>query len=237
MGVEEVYMRAALLLPALLLAVLGTAAQESVKFNRSYKEGDTDRYTINLAMKLNDADTTIDMVMKQVVKKLYENGDADIETGLSDVKIMFMGSPMSSPVEPPAVQRVNKLGMPVGPRTGPKGKTGFEVLKLAAVLMDRQFAVGKATPIDFTDPKDDKSRVKGSATVQKVVDGVATVKCNLDVWNETTTNGPIKAAFVWTFDVETGKPRTAEGTLSNLPPQVDAPSPTDIKIKMARVLK
>jgi hypothetical protein len=230
-------MRATLLLSVLFMSCLGSAAQDSVKLNRTFKVGDSERYNVALAMTMAGGDATIDLVMKQTVKKVYDNGDADIETALSDIKVVIFGSPMAQPSEPPSVQRVSKLGTPVGLKTSKKAKAELDILKLAAVMLDRDLTIGQEVPVEIVDPKDAKSKMKGTAKVLSVKDGIAKVETKLDVWNETTTTDPLKAALVWTMDVSSAVPNVVEGTLSNMPQLGDGAGPTEVKIKMVRVVK
>ena len=212
-------MKTKLMFSALVLVTLAFAAQESIKLERKYKEGEKDVYKMAMQMNMG-GDVNVALKSTQTVKKVYDNGDADIELASSDLKVNFNNQEMSPPVQPPSIVRFNKSGMPIGMKSskGSRGQMNMSFLRYAFAFVDKPFKVGETIPMDFTDPDNPKAKVSGTVKVESLENGVAKFITNLDVRNEDTGDKPMKLAFTSWAEVSTAKLNKITGTVSNLPP-------------------
>ena len=81
-------MKAKALIFAALIATTVYASQDSFKFFRTYKTGDKDAYSMEMKMQSPQlGELSMQMAMSQTVKKVYENGDADIETSIDSMVV------------------------------------------------------------------------------------------------------------------------------------------------------
>src|SRR5256885_714017 len=85
-------MKAKALIFALALSAAALAGQGTFRLTRSFKVGDTDIYKLHSTATMSVGDADISMKIDQTVKKVYDNGEADIENGMSDFQVIFNGS-------------------------------------------------------------------------------------------------------------------------------------------------
>src|SRR2546429_185820 len=110
-------MKAKLVLFTTLLAAGAMAHQGTFQILHTYKEGEKDTYKMNMDVTLGSmGDATVSMTLTQTIKKVYDNGDADIESKMADMHVLLGGNevPNAGADTPPSTQRFNKYGAPVG---------------------------------------------------------------------------------------------------------------------------
>ncbi len=222
-----------------LLTMMGCvafASQDAIKFVRSYKQGESDKYTMNMDMSSAMGEISIKMAMTQTVKKVYDNGDCDMETAVTSLSINAMGNEMSPPAPEPTVQKMNKFGSPVGTAAN-KGRMGnFDFMKYANALGDKGIKVGETVNVDYKDPDNKKKTTKGTVKLESVTDGVGKLVINLEVTNDQTAEGkPMKVAMVALVIVANGKASKIDGTITNLPNMGGGPEIEKAVISMALV--
>lgn len=226
----------------MLVAVAATAfaMQDQFQLQRNYKEGERDSYkmAVTATMSLGAVDMT--MNMHQTVKKVYENGDADIETQMADMKMSFGGQEMPAPTEnmPAIVQKFDKLGRPVGQ---PQGQTNpmmsqMSFMRYAGFTGDKALKIGETTKIDVKDEKDG-SHTTGTILLEKIEGGTAFVTANLQVKNQQTGDNPMKIVMKSQIVTESGKLHKVDGDITNLPDSGQGLTVDQVKLTMERVTK
>jgi hypothetical protein len=204
---------------AAIAMVAAFATQDSISFERKYKEGDKDKYNVSMNVNGDMGEVQITMAIAQTVKKVYPDGGADIESQSSDMKIKFNGQEMNAGNRPmPAItERFDKYGIPSGKSSGGNG-ANMNFLRFASALPSQGIKVGQTIAIDRKDPENPKNTVKGTMTLDSIANGIAKLIVNCDVTSDATTT-PMKIALTSNVEVSNSKPKRVEGTISNLPAQ------------------
>lgn len=212
-------MKTRFILPALMLAALSFAGQEVYKFERKFKEGDKDSYKLAMSMNMNGGEVNVTMKTSQLVKKVYENGDADVETTTSDLKVNFNGQEMSPPPQKPRTMRINKNGMPVNAQSS-AGQRGMNMnfMRYATVWGSQGLKVGETVNIDEKDANNPKNTVKGTVRLESISDGVAKLITNLDVTTDEIAK-PMKIAATILLEAGSSKMNKITGTMSGISAQ------------------
>lgn len=218
---------------ALVAAAFGT--QQAISLQHAYKEGDKDTYVFNITATTQMGAADVNMTMNQLVKKVYENGDADIESTYTEFKILFNGNEIPVPTPPTATSRFSKSGLPIS--TSQKGGMmgGMSFMKYSTMMFDKPMTVGQVIPIDEKDPKDGTT-VKGTVKVDSVADGVAKLISHMEI-TPAKAEKPMKLDVTTYLDVATAKPNRLEGTATDLPADVagsGGPPVESVKFVMER---
>ncbi len=196
-------------------------ASDPVSFLRNYKAGDKDVYGVNIKIGASVGEIGVTMTSTQTVKKVYENGDADLETAISDLSVDAMGQHIKPPQGEPTTSRVNKFGMPVGPAPAPAGghRSPFDMgfMKYTNVMGMDAMEIGKPVTIDQTDPNNAKSHVKGTATLVSTENGVSKITSSLDITTEQTGETPMHIESTVLVGAG-GKMTRTEAKITHLPP-------------------
>jgi hypothetical protein len=216
---------------ALLLAFAACAA-DTVKFVREYTEGQVDKFNVTIAMVFPTATWTFKALDTLTVKKVYPDGEVDIETAATDMKADVPGQDVPTP-DQKSTRRFGKDGMPAGDLAA--GGPQFDYARTEALLFGRDLTVGNDVAIEWTAPKDAKSKIKGTFNVQSVKDGLATVVSKLQIWNSGTGDKPMQATFTTLIEVVTSKIQKVDGVVTDLPIGADSPTPKQMKITRVRV--
>lgn len=225
-----------------LVAVAATAfaMQDEFQLLRKYKEGEKDSYKLSVAASMSLGTVDMTMNMHQTTKKVYENGDADIETHLADMRISFAGQEMPPPTDamPAMVQKFDKFGRPVGQVQGGGGMAGgmmsqMSFMRYAGFTGENPLKVGETTKIDVKDEKDG-SHTTGTVVLDKIDSGMAHITANLSVKNQQTGDTPMKIAMKSQVVVESGKLHRVEGDITNLPDAGQGMSVDQVKMVMER---
>ncbi len=227
-------MKLKLFLATLAMGTLALAANQ-VSLERKYVVGETDTYAIT--MKMSGAmSMDISMTNLQTVKKVYDNGDADIENVTSDMKMSMAGTTFPSPKNPPStMMRMTKFGAPVNPpksATGARRGMNMNFMKYTQ-MMAGGLEVGKSITINETDPDDPKSTVKGTVTLVGTKDGISELKSSLDVTTAETGDKPMHVdSSSWVG--AGGKINKTVAKITNLGPSVGGGQINAIDMTMER---
>lgn len=214
----------AILLLGLLTCASAFAAQDVIKLTRTYKVGDSDKYSMALNMSSAMGEIAVKTAMTQKVIKVYDNGDADIETTITSMSVNAMGNEMSPPAPAPTTGRYNKFGTQIDSGKATRNRMGFDFMKYATMVSEKGFKVGETLQIDYKDPDNPKNTSKGTVKADSVTDGIVKLLVNLDVTNEQT--GPDKPMHIvmTTFaNVSNGKATKVDGVITNLPAGANGP--------------
>jgi len=210
-----------------LAAVSAWAAQDAVKLQRSYRVSEADTYRLDLSLVTGAGEAAISMDLLQTVTRVYDNGDADIESKTSNMKLKLNGQEIPNDAigggeEPkPTVQRFDKFARPVSVQgtTPPKGLMNqFNFMRYGVMLAGQDLKVGETVPVEVED-KTARTSIKGTAKLVSVASGVATIESAVKVTNPETGDRPIDLKMTSQVDVTTAKPIKVSGTATNIPSQ------------------
>jgi len=230
-----------------LVAVAATAfaMQDEFLLTRSYKEGDKDTYKLAVTANMSLGSADINMLMNQTVKKVYETGEADIETQIAEMRMSFGGQEMPMPNQdmPAMVQKFDKFGRPVGQPQGASGgmaggvMSQMSFMRYAGFTGEKPLKVGETLKIDVKDEKEE-SHTTGTVLLEKITDGVAFITSNLEVKNKQTGSGaPMKIAMKSQVLVASGKLHKVDGDVTNLPDTGQGMTVDSVKLLMERTSK
>lgn len=168
------------------------------------------------APQLGSIDISLDR--SETVLKVYENGDADVESVVSNVKVLVNGAQVEAGQqgEQKSKQKIDRYGRSVGDKAGAQGSNPLDFLKLLNLADGRTWKVGEALQIQFKEKGPPEVTGKGSGTLVSFESGVAKFTASLEV----TTAGsdkPAKITFTSFYDAATGQLNKTEGSLSGLP--------------------
>ncbi|MCZ7580213.1 MAG: hypothetical protein M5U21_05260 [Fimbriimonadaceae bacterium] len=207
-------------LVAVFAATVALAGQSTFKFERKYVEGEKEAFKLTLSMESNFGSIDILMNQNAVVKKVYENGDADLETIISGMKVAMNGQEMPTPAQDVTMMtKVSKSGaiLSAGGMSGGSGmgmNLGF--MRFATAGMDKPLTVGQTYDIDYKDPANPKQSVKGTVKLESITEGKAKLLSKLAL---VTTEGqpPMDVNMTTFVEVSSSKLIKLEGTASNVP--------------------
>ena len=211
------------------------AAQDGFKFERRYTGGEADTYNMSASLESSLGPIDLAMTMTQAVKKVYDNGDADIETTIESLKVNAMGRERDEPARPPTMSRLNKRGAPIPPAAGtPAGGGGqgrmgmfLNFARFAGVMSDAAMKVGVAIPFE-----DVATGTKGTVTLESITDGVAILVSKAEVKNAEGGAPMTVDTRAWVVTASS-KFNKLEGTVKNPPAQPQL-SIDSIKMTMSR---
>lgn len=228
------------------LSAIALAYQDPVSLARAYKEGEQDTYKMAITANLAIGSADINLNMLQTVKKVFENGDADIETLVSDMRMTFGGNEIPAQAGGAApqgrIQRFDKFGRPVGsPSTaGDRGAAMMDqmsFLRYAMFTGDKPLVVGGSQDIDAKDEKAG-THTWGKVTLVKIESGVATISSELKSTNKQTGESkPINLKFSSLVDTATSKLLKVDGKVTDLPVNEQGIQIESVAILMERVIK
>lgn len=214
-----------------LLAIFATTAmagQSAIKLERAFRDGEVDNYKLALNVSIQDfGEAAIDMSLAQTVKRVYANGDADIESKPSNMVLKLNGQEMPKDAigagegDMSSVQRFDKYFRPVAvPGTLPaRGMMNqVNLMRYGIMLSGQELKVGETMPITYEN-KDTKTIITGTAKLVSVTSGIAKIESAVKVQNPET--GPTKIDLKVTSEVEvaTAKPIKVEGVVTDVPAQ------------------
>jgi hypothetical protein len=212
-------MKSRLLLITLAVCALATAAQDGFKLVRAYKQGDKD--TLETTIKINSQMGAMEMSMvsTETVKKVYDNGDADVETQVTSTKMNMMGQTREMPSSPATTQRFNKNGVPIPSKDQKASRGGMNIsfVSYSRILGEGELKLNEPFAIDWTDPNDPKSKAKGTVTLIELTGTTAVMKSDMNVWTAESGNDPIHMVMTATIDRSSGKTNKASGKVDKIP--------------------
>ncbi|HEY3780208.1 MAG TPA: hypothetical protein VGL56_03930 [Fimbriimonadaceae bacterium] len=224
-------MKAKAILLCLGLISIALGAQDSIRFSRHLTQGDTDNYKMHISGTMQQGDIDFTMKMQQLVAKVYDNGDADLTTTISDFHLTMGGNEMPIPAPPPSTVKVDKNGMPKEIPAGPQGRMQF--LRYMSSLFDKDIKVGDTVNVNTTDPKDPKNKTTGTIKLDSVTDGMAKLTGDITT-TMSDADAPAKVHMTMYVNVATSKMSKLEGTVDAMP-VAQGMSMSDVKISMERL--
>jgi hypothetical protein len=202
---------------ALVLGTVGAAhAQDTFSFEKHYKEGDSDQYTMKMKIESQMGELGISMDMKQTVKKVYDNGDADIETQMANMHVVMGGNemPTGQQAMPATTSKVDKFGKQL---TAPQaGRGGMNMSGFSSYFGDKPMKVGETYKFDTVDPKT-KSGARGTAKLVSLKDGKAEVQVSVDTIAPQMGDKPMHMDGTIWADTANGKMVKMQGKMKDLP--------------------
>jgi len=206
-------MKAKLTLLCLGLVAISMAGQNTVRFTRHQAVGDHDTFKISITGTAQMGDMDINLTETRTVKKVYDNGDADVETATTELKVSMGGNDFPVPLPPPTTIKMDKNGVPIGEQKGPG--SGMNFSKYAAAFYDRDLKVGDTINVDQASP-DGKEKTTGTVKLDSVANGEAKLTADL-VTTLPDLDGPAKLHMDMFMDTASSKPNRMEATVSSMP--------------------
>lgn len=194
-------------------AVTLALAQDAFSPVRTYAVGDKDVYGCNMKM---DGGLDVSFVFKQsfVVKKVYENGDADVETKVFERTLNVAGQASKQPDADTLVVRYDKFFIPAKV-TDPSKPQPPAFMSFIAYRSAQTVKIGQVINID-EDLKDKlNTHVKGTSKLDSITDGIAKMITSVDIKNAKTKK-PMHLDSISYLDVKTSKLTRAESKVSNV---------------------
>jgi hypothetical protein len=221
-------MKAKAILLCLGLISIALGAQDSIRFSRHLKEGDQDAYKMHISGSTQQGDIDFSMKMQQLVAKVYDNGDADLTTTITEFHLMMGGNEIPVPAPQPSTIKVDKNGMPKEMPQGIQGRMQF--MRYMTSFYDKDIKVGDTINVDSVDPKEAKNKTTGTIKFDSIADGTAKVVADLTT-TSADTDGPSKIHMTMYINAATSKLNKLEGTVDSLPVQPGM-AMTDVKVSM-----
>lgn len=225
-------MKFRLVLAFVVAAAATVANQETFSFERNYKVGDKDSYVFQMSIEsgLGSVDITTDMT--QTVSKVYENGDADVESATTNTKVLVNGQPSNTPEPAKETVRMNKYGLRVK-SSDVKRKGGFGGIgDLTSVAYEKPLSVGQEVTFDRVDPENPKTKSSGVVKLESIEKGVAKLISRITIMTEGQPK-PMKLNLTSYMDVATAKPNKIEGTVSGM--QLGGQGGMEIEVKSVTI--
>lgn len=226
-------MKAKALLAGLALISLAVAAQDTIRLTRTFKEGEKDSYKMHSTVTMAMGDADVNFVMEQLVKKVYDNGEADVQTTMDDFHVVVNGNEVPVPAPPVTTMHVDKHGMPIKVEGGDQTMSRMQFMRFSSLFFDRDLKVGETIPIDYTDPKDEKSHTTGTVQLQSVTSGEAKIVASLKVTSAASTT-PMNVDMTSYVDVASSKPNRLEGIVTNMATETPGGTISAMKFTMER---
>lgn len=201
---------------AVLLAGAAVAgAQDTFKPGRTYKVGESDTYTLKMTMSTQMGDISINGESTQTVKKVYDNGDADIEVKADKMVVNVGGNEMTPPSQPATMMKVNKFGVPLSV-SGGEGKRNMNFSRFLSYYGDKELKVGETFAFDVPDKEKPKNHSKGSVKLASLENGKATLDISVDNFTE-GSDEPMHVEGTAVVDASSGKMLKFHGTAKGIP--------------------
>jgi len=197
---------------ALLLSALASA-QDSLSLARTYVAGDKDVFGASMKM---DGPVAVSITFKMTyeVKKVYDNGDGDIELKIYDRVAEVGGQTAKQQDSPPTVTRTDKFGLPAK-ASNPMGVEQPAFMNFLVYRSPSTMKVGEPVNVDEKMSDKAKTQVKGTAKLESITDGVAKVVTSVDITSEKSKK-PMHLDSIAYLDVKTAKLNRAESHLTNI---------------------
>lgn len=212
-----------------VFAATFTQAQ-SFKPGRTYVAGDSDKYVLKLNATTEMGDIAVTANATLTVKKVYDNGDADIESTTSNMKLNFGGNEIEPPSMPePITTKYNKYGLALTKA----GSRGVSLGRFGSYFGEKELKVGETFTFDNADEKNPKIHTKGSAKLVSVEGGKATLAVVIDNYTEGNEQ-PMHLDGKVVVDAATSKMLHFEGNATNIPAEGNGPAISKADFKMDR---
>lgn len=202
----------------LSLAALTTLAlaQDAFSPARTYASGEKDVYGLSLKIDAGQYDIAIAGKITYLVKKTFENGDADMQSQTSDMVISVMGQDTKQPSGDPRVVRYNKYGAPIEKGT-PKEERQPLFMNFLTYRPGQSMKVGETVKISEILDDENKTEVKGTAKLESLTDGIAKISSSLDIVQKKDKK-PSHIDSTGYYDAKTSKLNRTEAKVTNVDP-------------------
>lgn len=214
-----------------MLAVASVNAQQLAA--RKYAVGDIDRYDVVVKADTSHGELLQTSRLIQKVVKVYENGEADVESSTSDVKASLGGisAMIGDGKISAATARFNKYGVPVV-----NAETGASTIyasqyALLGIESVKDIVKGKEFPID---EKKTGGNIKGMSKIVSVEGSTVNVLSNLTV-TATAGQEPMKLRATSVLDYSNSRILKFELEILTGLPRVSAFQLDNFKITMTRL--
>jgi hypothetical protein len=212
LGVGEKPMKTRIILFALIAAAVSVTPAQTLNPARKYVEGTSDVYSMKMAINSSMGELGMTMTMTQKIVKVYENGDADIETATSDMLVNMGGQEIRPPSGKPESTRLSKFGFPVAPKKG----SGMDFSRFGTYFGEKELAVGETYTFDQVEKENPKNHAKGTAKLLSIENGKAKLAVSVDSYKDKVEK-PMHLDGTVTVDAATCKMLRFEGKASDLP--------------------
>lgn len=203
---------------ALALGASAFASQgDGLRIERKYVLNDSDIYVMKMQMDSPVGPIDLSMDMKETVKKLYDNGDADIESTVSNMVVNVQGREQRPPnTQKGTTVRYTKYGTPVpGQKTG-QGMNGMNFMQFGNLMGENSLKVGETRTFDQADKDNPKNHIKGTVKLDSNENGVAKLITSVDIFQNGAEKPMHVDATSW-IETSIGKMKKYEGKVTNLP--------------------
>ena len=205
-----------------------TADATAYDLKRKYKVGEADRYESIIEIS-GQFSAIVRSTALMTVKKIYGNGDADIETKPEKATAVVMGQAGPVQLPKPFVSRFNAYGMEIKSSRGIAGMPNF--MRFAALSGREALKVGEEVAVE---DKTDEGTVTGKFKLTQVVDGVANVRGDLLVSTKAQAN-PYTLQIESYITVADGKAKVTAGIVSGFVADPGTPKVDQIKYTVTRI--
>ncbi len=191
-------------------------AQDVFSPARAYVLGEKDVYGLSMRLDAGQYMVSIAGKMNHTVKKVHTNGDADVQSQMTNMTLDILGQTSKEPDGDVRVIRYNKFGAPVERPADTKQKQPI-FMNFLTYRTSMPMKIGETIQVDETLDDASKTQVKGTAKLESITDGVAKIASQLEII-ESKNKKPTKIASVGYFDVKTSKLNRSEAKLTDVDP-------------------
>lgn len=219
---------------ALLPSIAICLVQDEFSPARTYVVGEKDVYGLSMRMDAGQYMVSISGKLNYEVKKVHENGDADVESKAGELTIDALGDIIKQPAGEPRLVRYNRFGAPME-KEAPKGQKQPIFMSFLTYRPSVSMKVGETIKVNEVLQNSAKTQVKGTAKLETITGGVAKIVSVLEV-SESKAKKPTKIQSMGYFDVKTSKLNRSESRLTDVDPaeMQNMPSISSITIVIER---
>jgi len=204
------------MLATLIAAGALSLAQDIFNPARTYTMGEKDVYGLSMRLVAEKYDATIVGKLSYEVKKVYENGDADMESKSYDLLFTVMGQDYKQPEGAPRLLRYTKFGTAIE-KDLPKDQRQPIFMSYLTYRTPAAMKAGETVKISEQRDDEDKTQVKGTSKLESIADGIAKVATNLDI-SSAKQKKATHVESVGYYDAKSSKLNRVECRLTNLDP-------------------
>ncbi|HVT13814.1 MAG TPA: hypothetical protein VHE55_16245 [Fimbriimonadaceae bacterium] len=183
-----------------------------------YTAGSKSEYAFKLTAKTSLGDVVLTADIAQAVAKVYENGDADIETAVKNTALTIDGSPGPAQDQPATTIKMDRFGTPLtkpeGAAAGRSGRLNF--LRYGLYYGEKALAAGDTYTIDRKEKDDPSIQAKGTGKLLGIEGGKARFQVSVDVTSP-QSDKPMHMDATATVDSATGMLIELNGQLKDMP--------------------
>jgi len=195
-------------------SLLGAVAVQTFHPGHKFVVGDSDVYGVGVQAHTSAGEIDLSSDTTRKVVKVYDNGDADIETKVANLTVVIGGQPYPTPEQPPNTTRVNKMGMAVSQASK---STALNFMQFGLYFGEQDLSVGQKNTFEHSDEKDPKNHYKASVKLLSRDGDKAKISVVVDSFTS-HQDTPMHLEGTATVDAATNRLISFTGTAKNLPP-------------------